>query len=109
MKNKTKLTIVGITVLSLNLALAERGERGEKGERGGRDRAEIFAKLDADESGSLTYEELASSKRFDENEEKAEKVFAHIDANGDGEITVEEFTSAKRPKKGGKKGNEDSE
>jgi len=103
MKNITKITLIGITALSVNLAFAESGE----GKRDKKDRGEIFTKLDADQSGSLTFEELSNSKKFEDDVEKAEKVFEHIDADGDGSITEEEFLTAERPKKGKKGGRKD--
>lgn len=101
MKNITKLTFIGIAALSVNIAFAEHHGEGKKEKK---DRGAIFEKLDVDESGSLSLEELTDSKKFDGDTERAEKAFSHIDADGDGAITEEEFTSAKRPEKKGKKG-----
>jgi Ca2+-binding EF-hand superfamily protein len=49
--------------------------------------AEVFAKLDADESDSLSKEEVAKNKGLVKN-------FDKLDADQDGELTMDEFKSA---------------
>lgn len=58
----------------------------------------MMKRLDANEDGVLSAEEMFSGKR-------AEKMFAKVDRNGDGQISEEEFDAMKkhRGKRGGKK------
>lgn len=64
---------------------------GERGQRGGRDRGEMFTRMDVNKDGKLTKDELRGPMvdRFEV-----------IDTNKDGSISLEELKAAPRPQRG---------
>jgi len=100
------LKIIGL-VGALAVVTSAQAEK----ERGSRPSPEeIFAKLDADENGAVTYEEFKLSpkklREIDDDataEEMKQTVFSKIDANSDEQITLEEFQNNRPEKKGRKK------
>ncbi|MGJ8651591.1 MAG: hypothetical protein ACSHX4_14645 [Opitutaceae bacterium] len=85
-----------------SLAQAAKTEEG-KGEKKAPDHAKLFAKLDADESGELSKEEVAKNKGL-------VKKFDKLDADESGELSLSEFKagSSKKEKKPKKEKEEDS-
>jgi len=56
----------------------------------------VFAELDKDKSGSLSYDEIATlAKRFfdgrEPDEKRVQKIFSLFDQNGDGQVTLDEL------------------
>lgn len=79
-----------------------------RGGEGGPNRpnpAEIFKKLDADGSGSISKAEFMGTERAQQNPEMAGKHFDKLDADGSGDITRDEF--AQRPNRGDRRGGGD--
>jgi Ca2+-binding EF-hand superfamily protein len=66
---------------------------------------QIFKKLDGNQDGKLTVDELAKSRRINGDEAKAKEVLGKMDTNKDGSVCLEEFTKAfeKRHAQRGKK------
>ena len=62
-------------------------------------RAQVFAQADADGSGALSAEELATFKTL-MRQRVQQDMFGRIDANGDGQVSLEELQAA-RPPRGG--------
>ena len=86
----TVLLIVAVVgVVAVGSAMAA---DPEKQERKRPDLKQIFKKLDADENGKLTAEELAKSPRIDED--RAKKIIEDADTNKDGSVCIKEFTAA---------------
>lgn len=67
------------------------GGEHRQGQRGGRDRGEMFTRMDVNKDGKLTKDELRGPMvdRFD-----------MIDTNKDGSISLEELKAAPRPQRG---------
>jgi hypothetical protein len=102
---KTTLSIISVLALATSLTYAQEAPRGPK--KPGKDHPapeEIFKKLDADSSGSVSLEEFKASKRAQEKPEKAEEIFNSIDKDGNGELSLEEFKSHRPPHKPGEGG-----
>ncbi len=101
---KTIITTLGIIATATSLSFGQpaqgpggpEGQRGPKGQRPAPE--EVFAKLDADSSGSISLDEFKAGPRAAENPEKAAEIFAKIDADSDGSVTLEEF-KAHRPER----------
>lgn len=79
------LTVVSLTLSSIASA-QDRGPRGKGGDRTGK----TFERLDADQNGVLTVDELTEKAL-----EKADKRFERKDADDDGFLTFEEATSGR--------------
>ncbi len=87
----TVLLVVAVMgVVAVGSAVA--ADDGEKQERKRPDLKQIFKKLDADEDGKLTAEELAKSPRIDEA--RAKKIVESADTNKDGGVCIKEFAAA---------------
>lgn len=102
---KTYLHLIGAMAIATSLTCAQDAPKGPK--KPGKDHPapeEIFKKLDADSSGSVSLEEFKASPRAKENPKKAEEMFKKIDKDGNGELSLEEFKSHRPPHKPGKGG-----
>jgi Ca2+-binding EF-hand superfamily protein len=76
-----------ITLLSVCIIPSvSHANESQQGEKKAKDPTELFKKLDADNSGSLSGEEVAKNKRLT-------KRFQKIDSNKDGALSLEEFKS----------------
>ncbi len=71
--------------------------------------AELFAKLDADTSGSLTLEEFSTLKPLKDAVATPEAVFTKLDADADGSLSLAEFLALLPPKPVEGDGDESSE
>jgi Ca2+-binding EF-hand superfamily protein len=94
-----------ITLLSVCIIPSvSHANESQQGEKKAKDPTELFKKLDADNSGSLSGEEVAKNKRLT-------KRFQKIDSNKDGALSLEELKagSAKKPKKTKSEDADDSE
>jgi EF-hand domain pair len=102
---KTTLSIIGCLAIATSITCAQDAPKGPK--KPGKDHPapeEIFKKLDADSSGSVSLDEFKASARAKENPEKAEEIFKKIDKDGNGELSLEEFKSHRPPHKPGEGG-----
>jgi len=117
---KTTITTTLLCSLAFLTANAEDGEKGKKGKKRPTPQ-EVFAKLDADENGSISLDEFELPKMrkkegAEEGEAKKERptkeeAFAKIDADSNGSISLEELEAhaesrrdkmAKKGKRGAK-------
>lgn len=88
-----------------------RGERGDRRRGGppgrGGDRGEFFKKLDTDESGGVSLEEMLAGMPMREGGDEARrkafitKMHAARDADGNGEVTAEEMKQGMKGRRGG--------
>ena len=102
---KSYLNIISAMAIATSLACAQDAPKGPKPPGKGHPAPEeIFKKLDADSSGSVSLEEFKASPRAKENPEKAEEMFKKIDKDGNGELSLEEFKSHRPPHRPGKGG-----
>jgi EF hand len=101
---KTYIQIIGAMTIATSLICAEDAPKGPKRPgKGGRPMAEeIFKKLDADSSGSVSLDEFKAGPRAKENPEKAEEIFKKIDKDSSSDISLEEFKNVRPPGKEGK-------
>jgi hypothetical protein len=93
------LTVLAITSLAVYAADdAKKGDKkgAGKGKKG--NPAEIFKRLDKDNSGSISKEEFMATPMAKKAGDKAEKMFGMRDKNNDGEISKEEFTAPRKKK-----------
>ena len=97
---KSYLNIISAMAVATSLVCAQDAPKGPKPPGKGHPAPEeIFKKLDADSSGSVSLEEFKAGKRAQENPEKAEEFFKTIDQDGNGELSLEEFKSHRPPHK----------
>lgn len=75
----------------------EKGDKGPSPE-------EIFKKLDADQSATLSLDEFLGMPIGKRDAAKAEEVFHKLDTDGDGSLTLEEFRKHFTPPEGGGRG-----
>ncbi|MEP3209587.1 MAG: EF-hand domain-containing protein [Maribacter sp.] len=97
MKNnsfKTLVLIIGSVLFFSNSALAQSQNRQERREPP--TFAELLEKMDANEDGKLSKEEVKG---------RLKDHFEKVDVDEDGFITAEEFEKAPRPKRGPKRQN----
>ena len=69
------------------------GEKAHKSPEMDADRAAIFAQADADNSGSLSPDELKNFKQLMRDKHQA-RMFTKLDANGDGGVSLDELKNA---------------
>lgn len=100
---KTTLTMISMLALATSLSIAQEDQKGpqKKPGKGHPKPEEIFKKLDADSSGSVSLEEFKNSPRAQQNPEKADEAFKKIDKDANNELSLEEFKSHRPPNKGG--------
>lgn len=101
---KTCIQILGLLAITASLSFGEKAPKPPGAEGKKRPNPEkVFAKLDADSSGSVSLEEFKASPRAQKSPEKAEEIYKKMDADGANGISLEEF-KAHGPQKGPKKG-----
>ena len=93
MWNSMKLAFLGIFVLGMGVAPALAAKPGKK------DPAQTFKKLDANNDGSLTVQEMKGKGKKDAA--KVEKRFKKLDKDSDGKVTLAEIKAGgkKKPRK----------
>jgi hypothetical protein len=98
---KTCINTISALALAASISFAQEGPKGPKGPGGPKgprpNLEEVFKKLDADSSGSVSLDEFKASPRAQANPERAEGVFKKIDKDSDGAVTLEEFKSHRPP------------
>ena len=98
---KTCIYTISSLALAASISFAQEGPKGPKGPGGPKgprpNLEEIFKKLDADSSGSVSLDEFKAAPRAQKNPERAEGVFKKIDEDSDGALTLEEFKSHRPP------------
>ncbi len=80
---------------------ADEKKDGKKRERPSAE--QIFKKLDADSDGKITADELAKSRRFDGDTDKAAAAIKRMDTDKNGSVSLEEFTAAIKKHHGDRK------
>lgn len=89
----TILSVLALTSLTVHAA-----EEGAK-KKPKMDPEKAFAKLDANNDGSVSKEEFLASPQGKKDAAKAEKAFGAKDKDKDGKLSKEEFTAAPKKKK----------
>ena len=93
---KAITTILSVLALASFVNAAEGDAKKDKPKM---DPAKAFAKMDANNDGSVSKEEFMATPQAKKDAAKAEKGFAGKDKDGDGKITKEEFTAPGKKKK----------
>ena len=85
---KSCIQILGIIALATSLSFGE--DKAPK-EKKAPNPEKAFAKIDADNSGSITLEEYKASPMGTKLAEKAEPKFKKLDTDGNGSVNLDEF------------------
>ena len=106
MKNIVKVIVIGISGALVACAQSNNSGMGSNGQGKGRPSlSDVFTKLDADQSGAISYNEFhlpprrgGQSNDSNTNTESMKKArFDEIDTDGNGALSQSEFTSQTRP------------
>lgn len=106
---KTCIYTFSALAIAASISFAQDGPKGPKGPggpggpKGPRPNPEeIFKKLDADSSGSISLEEFKAAPRAQKDPDKADAIFKKIDKDANGELSADEFKSHRPPHGPGK-------
>lgn len=80
-------------------AAAEHGKGGARGTP-----EEMFKKLDTDNSGSISLDEMKASPMGKRNPDKVEEHFKKLDTDNNGSISLDEFKAGRAARGGGPSG-----
>jgi len=108
---KKLLTTLSALALASALSFAEdkppgAAKEGAPGGPGGEGRKrpspeEIMKKLDTNNDGTVSHEELKAGPMAQKNPDKADDAFKHMDKDGDGKLTTAEIKEGRPPRPAG--------